>query len=160
MLYFLCGDMGVSKNRGGPPKSSILIGFSIINHPFWGTPMFGNIHILPFLIMEVENGGLEDDFSLLSGAIFHFHDYGRKGTFLRKDSTIWDFDYLRYQTATFFIFLMGGLGKSTFIDLFPCFHVFLLGDMTPQQAYSMFCRGVELGSAVSRVLGPQILTDF
>ena len=32
--------MGVSKNRGGPPKSSILIGFSIINHPFWGTPNF------------------------------------------------------------------------------------------------------------------------
>ncbi len=28
--------MGVSKNRGGPPKSSILIGFSIVNHPFWG----------------------------------------------------------------------------------------------------------------------------
>ena len=38
--------MGVSKNRGGPPKSSILIGFSIINHPFWGTPIFGNTHIL------------------------------------------------------------------------------------------------------------------
>ena len=35
---------------------------------------------LPFpMIMEVENGGLEDDFSLLLGAIFHFHDYGRKG---------------------------------------------------------------------------------
>ena len=33
------------KNRGGPPKSSILIGFSIINHPFWGTPIFGNIHV-------------------------------------------------------------------------------------------------------------------
>ena len=31
--------MGVSKNMGGPPKSSILIGFSIINHPFWG-PLF------------------------------------------------------------------------------------------------------------------------
>ncbi len=27
-------EMGVSKNRG-TPKSSILIGFSIINHPFW-----------------------------------------------------------------------------------------------------------------------------
>ncbi len=27
--------MGVSKNRGAP-KSWILIGFSIINHPFWG----------------------------------------------------------------------------------------------------------------------------
>ena len=41
--------MGISKNRGGPPKSSILIGFSIINHPFWGekkhTPIFGNTHI-------------------------------------------------------------------------------------------------------------------
>ena len=37
--------MGVSENNG-TPKSSILIGFSIINHPFWGTPIFGNIHIL------------------------------------------------------------------------------------------------------------------
>ena len=37
--------MGVSKNNG-TPKSSISIGFSIINHPFWGTPIFGNIHIL------------------------------------------------------------------------------------------------------------------
>ena len=26
----------------GTPKSSILIGFSIINHPFWGTPILGN----------------------------------------------------------------------------------------------------------------------
>ena len=31
--------MGVSENSG-TPKSSILIGFSIINHPFWGTPIF------------------------------------------------------------------------------------------------------------------------
>ena len=31
--------MGVSKNSG-TPKSSILIGFSSINHPFWGTPNF------------------------------------------------------------------------------------------------------------------------
>ena len=36
--------MGVSKNRG-TPKSWILIGFSIINHPFSGTPIFGNTHI-------------------------------------------------------------------------------------------------------------------
>ena len=36
--------MGVSKNNG-TPKSSILIGFSIINHPFWGTPIFGNTQI-------------------------------------------------------------------------------------------------------------------
>ncbi len=36
--------MGVSKNNG-TPKSSILIGFSIINHLFWGTPIFENTHI-------------------------------------------------------------------------------------------------------------------
>ena len=36
--------MGVSENRG-TPKSSIFIGFSIINHPFWGTTIFGNTHI-------------------------------------------------------------------------------------------------------------------
>jgi len=36
--------MGVSKNYG-TPKSSNLIGFCIINHSFWGTPIFGNIHI-------------------------------------------------------------------------------------------------------------------
>ena len=32
--------MDVSENSGFPPKSSILIGFSFINHPFWGTPTF------------------------------------------------------------------------------------------------------------------------
>ena len=36
--------LGVSKNTG-TPKSSILIGFSIINHPFWGTSIFGNTHM-------------------------------------------------------------------------------------------------------------------
>ncbi len=36
--------MGVSKYRGAP-KSSILRRFSSINHPFWGTPIFGNTHI-------------------------------------------------------------------------------------------------------------------
>ena len=33
-------DMDVSENSG-TPKSSILIGFSIRNHPFWGIPIFG-----------------------------------------------------------------------------------------------------------------------
>ena len=32
-----------------PPNHPILIGFSIINHPFWGIPIFGNTH------METEN---------------------------------------------------------------------------------------------------------
>ena len=34
------------KIGGFPPKSSILIGLSIVNHPFWGTPIFGNTHIV------------------------------------------------------------------------------------------------------------------
>ena len=37
-------DVDVSENSG-TPKSSILIRFSIINHPFWGTPIFGNTHV-------------------------------------------------------------------------------------------------------------------
>ena len=40
--------MGVSKNSG-TPKSSILTGFSIINHPFWGTPIFGNTHLYLYI---------------------------------------------------------------------------------------------------------------
>ena len=32
------------KMVGFPPKSSIWIGFSIQNHPFWCTPSFGNSH--------------------------------------------------------------------------------------------------------------------
>ena len=44
-ITWTCLQMDVSKNSG-TPKSSILIGFSIINHPFWGTPIFGNIHML------------------------------------------------------------------------------------------------------------------
>ena len=39
------GHMGVSENSG-TPKSSILIGFSIRNHPFWGTTIFGNTHMV------------------------------------------------------------------------------------------------------------------
>ena len=35
--------LGVSLNAG-TPKSSIVIGISMINHPFWGTPIFGNTH--------------------------------------------------------------------------------------------------------------------
>ena len=31
--------------NSGTPKSSILIWFSSINHPFWGTPIFGNTHM-------------------------------------------------------------------------------------------------------------------
>ena len=54
-------EMGVSKNRG-TPKSSILIGFSIINHPFWGTPIFGNAQ------MFLGGGGFNDVFEMFTPA--------------------------------------------------------------------------------------------
>ena len=45
-------DTGVSENSG-TPKSSILIGFSLKNHPFWGTPIFGNTHMFVFIFRTV-----------------------------------------------------------------------------------------------------------
>lgn len=59
--------------------------------------------------------------------------------------------WFQLQIIVFFV-----RGLETFILFFTIFHMFLLGDVTPK-AYSMFCRGVELGSAVSRVLGPHKL---
>ena len=47
--------LGVSKNRG-TPKSSILIGFSTINHPFRGNyPFFGNTYL--WTLMGVQPDG-------------------------------------------------------------------------------------------------------
>ena len=43
--------IGCFQKKMVPPKSSILIGFSIINHPFWGTPIFGNTHIYTIIYM-------------------------------------------------------------------------------------------------------------
>ena len=36
-----------------PPKSSILIGISITNHPFWGNPIFGNTPHASFVLTLV-----------------------------------------------------------------------------------------------------------
>ena len=47
--------MDVSENGGFSPKSSILIGISITNHPFWGTPIFGNTHICKIICMYIKN---------------------------------------------------------------------------------------------------------
>ena len=44
--HVILEKVGVSKNNG-TPKSSILKKFSITNHPFWGTPIFGNTQVNP-----------------------------------------------------------------------------------------------------------------
>ena len=53
-LTFWVFHMDVSENSG-TPKSSILIRFSIINHPFWGAPILGNTHIYlaPYLCQSL-----------------------------------------------------------------------------------------------------------
>ena len=56
---------GVSKNRG-TPKSSILIGFSIINHPFWGIPIFGNTHIQLYIYIYCISCNEERGMTLVS----------------------------------------------------------------------------------------------
>ena len=54
-------NMGVSKNSG-TPKSSILIGFSIINHPFWGTTIFGNTYNTPPKKKAISEDSSSNDF--------------------------------------------------------------------------------------------------
>ena len=41
-----------------PPNHPILIGISIINHPFWGTTIFGNIHM--FIYSSGKSHALDD----------------------------------------------------------------------------------------------------
>ncbi len=47
VFFMAWTNVGVNPKIGVvlPPKSSILIGFSLINHPFWGTTIFGNTHV-------------------------------------------------------------------------------------------------------------------
>ena len=44
-------QLDVSKNSG-TPKSSILIGFSIINLPFWGAIIFGNTQLMLVIVFR------------------------------------------------------------------------------------------------------------
>ena len=52
MTYIGMFNRDVSKNSGDP-KSSILMAFSIIRHPFWGRPIFGNTHVFIKLVFKV-----------------------------------------------------------------------------------------------------------
>ena len=66
---FIKLNMGVSKNNG-TSNSSILIGFSIINHPFWGTPIFGNTQIC---FIPPKKWLMDDLMCKLSGHRTHLH---------------------------------------------------------------------------------------
>ena len=58
--------MDVSKNSGNP-KSSILIGFSIINHPFWGTYFWKH----PYVESWRQGGRQYLDFQICLNMILH-----------------------------------------------------------------------------------------
>ena len=59
--------MDVSENSG-TPKSSILIGFSIVNHPFWGTPIVGNTQ--KTTTSGSDPYALEKRYSTISGCVY------------------------------------------------------------------------------------------
>ena len=64
--------------KKGYPKSSILIGFSLINHPFWSTIIFGNTHIYIFTctylqIIILNHDILEPGPIIKKACLFIFH---------------------------------------------------------------------------------------
>ena len=94
------------KIMGKPPKSSVLIGFSIINHPFWGTPNFGNIQILPH-----ETGLLEDHFTFEMALFFteknvSFREWNFR-SILAKLSDSW------FGIGSYWLFLFGKIHKRS-----------------------------------------------
>jgi len=62
--------MDVSENSG-TTKSSILIRFSIINHPFWGTPIFGNTQICNPQKFKGWRAWLSEDILFQASMFFH-----------------------------------------------------------------------------------------
>jgi len=50
LLYYIpFANIWVFPKIGVPPNHPFLIGFSILNHPFLGTPIFGNTHMYMYL---------------------------------------------------------------------------------------------------------------
>ena len=91
--------MDVSENRG-TPKSSILIGFSIINHPFWDTPIFGNTHIrihLPCCLLFLER--CDDMTSPQRGREKMSAEKWRHANDFAQDTRIYDRGCLRITTS-------------------------------------------------------------
>ena len=69
LIELITGYYMDDSENSGTPKSSILIGFSIINHPFWGIPIFGNTHILLQLQLMVQKS---DDHQLRVCSLSHY----------------------------------------------------------------------------------------
>ena len=71
-------NMDVSENSG-TPKSSILIGFSIINHPFWGTPIFEATYQPPKQLVEFQSPDFSGFFQIWASSLMEImQDFGEK----------------------------------------------------------------------------------
>ena len=123
--------MGVSENRG-TPKSSILIEFSIINHPFWGIPIFGNTQIDKFGILTSKRLGrmksfavTADDFMMniiISGQIIVFHQprFPWNKRISRTKPTIWSevvwgrYNLTKYWPDNIYLFICSASSKGAF----------------------------------------------
>ena len=93
----MCSYLDVSE-YSGTPKSSILIGFSIINHPFWGTPIFGNTHLA-----EIHD---------VSGCICIIHRVSRVNHGLHGRTSKWLTSTTRMATSAWFKLTVFGMVKT------------------------------------------------
>ena len=69
--------MDVSENSG-TPKSSILMGLSTINPPFWDTPIFGNTHMYVYIYISLHGWSLKPHLELLRQVRFYTSGQGTK----------------------------------------------------------------------------------
>ena len=85
------GHMGVSENRG-TPKSSDLIGFSIINHPFWGIPIFGNTDISSRTAGDLQQIPVLWDFFMATQTAGELHPQSHASVTQRKTVETYDIE--------------------------------------------------------------------
>ena len=106
---FVWGTRWMFPKIVGTPKSSILIGFSIINHPFWGTPIFGNLQML---IIDIIRFLIATDFLNVAQTICDvcFQEVGfPKEVEVLRSIPDWETFYLEYVRANrISAYLLGG----------------------------------------------------
>ena len=109
--------MGVSKNSG-IPKSSILIGFSIINRPFWGIPIFGNTRMESNLFFPSGEPDVADEAVATAGTQGASVDSGHAVEFFVKKKNT-----MKTSTLYFFWKMVIGEGKGFKLHLVFFFNI-------------------------------------
>jgi len=120
--------MGISENSGAP-KSPILIGFSSINHPFWGTFIFGNTHL-----RRVAQMFIEVSWNLKRTCSKSLPVFSEETSAQARQSCPWGSHnrdvaghgkgFRFRQILTFWLFELGGLFFSQFLFVSKCDHPF------------------------------------